>query len=145
LAEIQKRLTDECGLRLTYMEVKFLVSDLAVLPQDKEPAKPLELTAKPAAASPTPSAPQTATAPAAPVAPPPASAGKVSVSVDQLARPGALVSGMVTFSDGKRAAWYLDETGRLGLVAPEQGYRPPPADVPEFQAALERELARAGF
>jgi hypothetical protein len=67
------------------------------------------------------------------------------VAVDTLARPGAMVSGSVTFSDGKRAAWYVDEMGRLSVAASEPGYRPPAGDMQEFQAALERELARAGF
>jgi hypothetical protein len=75
----------------------------------------------------------------------PAAAGGVSVSVDQLARPGAVVSGKVTFSDGNRAEWYLDQTGRLGLSAQQAGYRPPPADVQQFQIALEAELAKMGL
>ena len=36
--------------------------------------------------------------------------------------------------------WYLDQYGRLGMVPPEPGYRPPDADVAEFQASLEKEL-----
>ena len=67
------------------------------------------------------------------------------MSVDQIARPGAAVSGKVTFSDGKMADWYIDQTGRLGLVPQQAGYRPPQADVPQFQAALEAELSRMGF
>ncbi len=72
-------------------------------------------------------------------------AGQVSVSVDKLARPGALVSGKVTFTDGNQAAWHLDQTGRLGLVPQQAGYRPPDADVEDFRAALETELAKLGF
>ena len=47
----------------------------------------------------------------------------------------ALASGKVTFSDGNRAEWYLDQAGRLGLVPQQQGYRPPAADVQQFQMA----------
>ena len=71
--------------------------------------------------------------------------GRVSLSVDQLARPGALVSGKVTFSDGKQADWYLDQQGRLGVVPKEQGYKPAAMDVQEFQLALQDELAKMGF
>ena len=78
----------------------------------------------------------TATLPAAPVG---------SVTVDQLTRPGAIVSGKVTFSDGQQADWYLDQTGRLGVVAKQQGYKPSAADVQQFQAALQSEIARMGF
>ncbi len=40
------------------------------------------------------------------------------LGVDTVARPGAMVSGSVTFSDGQKGHWYLDQMGRLG-VAPE--------------------------
>ena len=67
------------------------------------------------------------------------------MSVDQIARPGAIVSGKVTFSDGVKADWYLDQTGRLGLMSQQPGYRPPQSDLPQFQAALDAELTRLGF
>src|SRR6185369_12921220 len=69
----------------------------------------------------------------------------VSVSVDQLTRAGAVVSGKVTFSDGKKADWYIDQTGRLGLAPQEAGYRPAPGDVQQFQIALEAELSKLGM
>jgi hypothetical protein len=67
------------------------------------------------------------------------------VKVDEITRPGAMVSGSVTFSDGKKAGWYLDQTGRLGMVTEDPGYRPPQADVAQFQIALEQELVRMGM
>ncbi len=139
LAEIQKRLSAEFDLRLTYMEVKFLVGDLDLVPQDREPAPEMNLPAKPPAGADKPATP------ASPPPPTPPAAGKVRVSVDTIARPGAIASGTATFTDGKTAGWYLDEAGRLGLVAPEPGYRPPAADVAEFQASLERELVKLGL
>lgn len=144
LSEIQTRLDKEFGLRLTYMEVRLLVNELQVMPKDPEPVKAPE----PAPAAPAPAA---AAAPLEPEPLPdtpesaPAGLGKVSVSVDQITRPGAFVSGKVTFSDGVTADWFLGQDGRLGLAAKNRGYRPPPADVPEFQAILERELARLGM
>jgi hypothetical protein len=139
LSEVQSRLGAEFGIRLTYMEVRFLVDDLKLRLQDPEPPKPA--TPPPAAAPASPAAP---TAPEAVDAPAPLG-GQVSVNVDQIARPGALVSGNVTFSDGMKADWYLDQTGRLGLVAKQQGYKPSPTDVQQFQMALEREMAKMGF
>ena len=62
-----------------------------------------------------------------------------------MTRPGALVSGRVVFSDGKGAAWLVDQYGRPGLVADEKGYRPLPADLAEFQGLLEQELMKQGF
>jgi hypothetical protein len=35
--------------------------------------------------------------------------------------------------------------GRLGMVPPEPGYRPPQSDLAEFQLALEKELAKLGL
>ncbi len=142
LSEIQNRLASELGVRMTYMEVRLLVDDLKLTLKDPEPAKAAEspLTA----AAPPPPA-QKRPGPAAPTPEPAAGGGGVSVTVDQLARPGALVSGKVTFSDGQRAEWYMDQTGRLGIVAQQTGYRPPAADLQEFQAALETELAKMGF
>lgn len=139
LSEVQTRLGTELGIRLTYMEVRFLVDDLKLRLQDPEPPKPA--TPPPAAAPASPTAPVApeATAAGAPLG------GQVSVTVDKIARPGALVSGGVTFSDGMSADWYLDQTGRLGLVAKQQGYKPSPADVQQFQMALEREMAKLGF
>jgi hypothetical protein len=147
LSEIQSRLDSELGVRLTYMEVRFLVDDLKLTPKDVEKPK------APQSALTAPSAPANPTANAAPAQPGEAVAkddetgapGGVSVSVDQLARPGAVVSGKVTFSDGNRAEWYLDQTGRLGLVPQQTGYRPPARDVQQFQAALEAELSKMGL
>ena len=78
-------------------------------------------------------------------APESAATGQVSVSVDKIAKPGTMVSGGVTFSDGAVADWYLDQTGRLGVVPKQQGYKPTQTDVQQFQAALESEMAKMGF
>jgi hypothetical protein len=135
LADIQKRLGTEFGLNLTYMEVRFLVDDLK-LTLKEEPKPP-----PPAAPKAGPSAGQDKT-PATPAGP--ATTG-VSVTVDQIARPGAVVSGSVRFSDGETAVWYMDQMGRLGLGPKKQGYKPSAADIQSFQAALDSELARLGM
>jgi hypothetical protein len=135
LSDIQNRLASELGVRMTYMDVRFLVDDLKLTPKDIEPPKPVVPT-MPAAPAPAPIA-----GPAAPAG----AAGNVSMSVDQLARPGAVVSGKVTFSDGKQADWYIDQSGRLGLAPQQAGYRPSPADLQQFQILLESELGRMGM
>ena len=134
LSEIQNRLVSELGVVMTYMDVRLLVDDLKLTPKDVEPPKPSRLAAQPAGpGSPTTASPQ---APAT---------GSVSVRVDQIARPGTLVSGKVTFSDGMTADWHLDQTGRLGLAAHQAGYRPVAADLQQFQATLDAELSKMGF
>jgi hypothetical protein len=137
LSEIQTRLASELNLKFTYMEVRLLVDDLKLTPKDPEPPKVVVPPAEPAKP------------PAEKTAPPPSPAagvpGGVAVTVDQLARPGAIVSGKVTFSDGQQADWYLDQSGRLGVAPKQQGYKPSAADVQQFQAALEKEISRMGF
>jgi hypothetical protein len=141
LSDIQTRIGAEFNVKLTYMEVRFLIDDLKL--QVKDPV----VEAPPAPPDPAPGAP--AAAAEAELMPPdgaiPAGASAVKVSVDTLARPGTMVSGGVTFSDGQKAAWYLDQMGRLGLTADTKGYRPSQEDLMDFQASLQNEMAKMGF
>jgi hypothetical protein len=149
LSEIQNRLSSELGVRMTYMDVRLLVDDLKLTPKDAEPPKAATPILSAAGAPPAGTSARTGTGPGGAIGTRPSGTagapGRVSVSVDQLARPGAVVSGKVTFSDGNRADWYLDQAGQLGLVPQQQGYRPPAADVQQFQMALESELSKMGF
>jgi hypothetical protein len=119
------------------MEVRFLVDDLKLTPKDPEPPKVAATVAEATKLADKKSTP--------PPAGPAGATGGVSVTVDQLTRPGAIVSGKVAFSDGQQADWYLDQTGRLGVVPKQPGYKPSAADVQQFQAALQSEIARLGF
>ena len=142
LSEIQNRLASEFGIKLTYMEARFLVDDLKLTPKDPEPPKVVEPAvprAKPATASRTGKKFPRRRGDAA------ACRRKVSVSVDQITKPGAIISGKVNFSDGQTADWYLDQTGRLGVVPKQAGYKPSAADVQEFQLALQQEVAKLGY
>ena len=134
LADVQRRLADEFDVRLTYMEARLLIDDLQLTPMD--PPEPVK-------------SPITAEAPPSPPGPGPdalaAGSGGVALKVDEIMKPGAIVSGSVVFSDGGTADWYLDQTGRLGMNPAQPGYRPPDADVQEFQIALDKELARLGM
>lgn len=135
LSEIQNRLAQEFGLRLTYMDTRLLVDDLKLTPKDPEPPKAEKPPAPPDAKKTGESK-----SPADSAKP-----GGVSVTVDQIARPGAFVSGKVSFSDGQKAEWYLDQTGRLGVIPAQQGYKPPAADVQQFQMLLQDELQKMGM
>jgi hypothetical protein len=134
LAEIQNRLLSEFKVKLTYMEVRFLVDDLKLTPKDPEPPKVVAPPAEAAKAAPTTPLPADAPLP-----------GGVSVSVDQLTKPGTMISGKVTFSDGQQADWYLDQTGRLGVAPKQTGYKPSAIDVQDFQTALQQEIAKLGY
>lgn len=144
LSEVQQRLDAEFGIRLTYMEARFLVDDLALVPKDKELPKkeePKEDALAPEGdADDLDAGEDTADDFAAPGA-----GGGVTLSLDKIVQPGSLVSGKVTFSDGVKADWYIDQMGRFGLVPPEKGYRPKQEDLMDFRVQLEKELAKQGM
>jgi hypothetical protein len=153
VAEIQTKLADELGVKLTYMEARFLLDDLKLRPKDPAPKAATPMlgtapTATPGAGAALPTA-MGGPAGAAPLKAlpldPAAGGGKVSVVMDEIARPGAMVSGKVTFSDGETAGWQLDQYGRLGVIPKKAGYKPPQADMADFQAELESILSRMGF
>src|SRR5580704_17458019 len=84
LAEIQKRLETDFGMRVTYLEVRLLIDDLKLKPKDPPPPP------KPVASQ----APESSGELGGALPPP----GGVRVSVDQLTKPNALISGKVKFS-----------------------------------------------
>ncbi len=120
-SDLQKRLKEELQISLTYLETRLLADDLKL--NFVEPEVPAEPTPAPEPEVPIPT-------------------GKVSVTIDQITRPGAMISGRAVFSDGETAGWYLDQTGRLGLDPNTAGYRPSQQDVMDFQVELEK-LARS--
>lgn len=120
LSQILDYLHKEKGDSLTYMELRLLLSEMpdAVLPE-KEGAK---------------------TAPATPAVRETQEEQKLSISVDQMPPPGAMLSGYVRFASGAKAHWFIDEMGRLG-VEPELGSsKPTQADMREFSNELRRML-----
>jgi hypothetical protein len=123
LSDIQKLLESEFEIRMTYMDLRFLVDDLN-----------LEVTAE----GPVFETPKTDPADLKP-------GGEVSVNLDKVARPDALVSGQVTFSDGVTAQWSVDQMGRLALNPSQEGYQPSPEDLQEFQNKLQEAARKAGM
>lgn len=138
VSDVQERIGTEFGTRLTYMEVRFLIDDLKVMPKDVPVAD-----VKAFVGAPQPAVPDAGEG----LFPEgqPAGGGGINLKVDSITRPGAVVSGKVTFSDGTTVDWHLDQMGRLGMVPPQPGYRPPQSDVAEFQVALEKELMKLGI
>lgn len=141
LSDIQRKLKSEFALSLAYMDVRFLLIDLDLTLKDqeepKEAAPPISDDAQGAAIEDEPVADG--------AAPPPGASGGVTVEVDRVMKPGAVVSGAVTFSDGVRASWSLDQLGRLAIQADRPDYRPSDEDVSAFQQELQTALARQGF
>jgi len=142
LNDIQKKLQEELELSLTYLDVRLLVSELNLVPKEKEKPKEPEKKAPAgdAADDDTAAAEDDADDFADDLAG--LGGGKVSVRIDQIARPNAMISGKATFSDGEKAEWYIDPMGRLGLDPQKPGYRPSEQDVMAFQVELQK-LARS--
>ncbi len=122
MSDLQRHLKDDFGHSLTYMDTRFLILDLGIelVETPKVEAKNEE---KPA----------------------PVPTGFVTVTMDSLTLPGALVSGKATFSDGETAVWMLDQTGRPGLDPDTEGYRPTPEDIKEFQLQLRDLIQKSGL
>lgn len=146
LSEVQKRLQEEFGIRMTFMDVRLMVLDIGAEIKDKpEPKKP----------SPAPDADAGADADdglpppdeGAPDGAPGADGviGGVSVDMDRVVQPGMLVSGSATFSDGVTARWGIDQMGRLAFQPSQEGYRPQDEDLREFQMQLRALLERQGY
>ena len=107
---IQKKLVAECGVHLTYMEVRFLLLDHGIEIRRPEPEV--------AAATPAPQASAPAAPGQAPVVP--------TMTLDDLQIPGTLLSGKCEFPSGTKVAWQIDQMGQLscsplsGTMTPEE-------------------------
>ncbi len=128
LSDIQKKISSEFDISMTYIDVRVLVLDLGVDVKDKpEPVSDkkkddkLEQDGAEVGAS------------------------GLSVEVDALTRPGSLVSGTVVFTDGVKASWFLDQEGRLALDAGQPGYKPDETDLQLFQEELRAALKKKGM
>jgi len=146
LSAIQSRLESEMDIPMTYMDVRFLVGDLELVPKDEEEPeeepKPEEELAP--ADGPTPDNPFPAPEDPMGEAPLPtddvAGGGEVSVTVSPVTQAGMMASGSVTFTDGVKCEWHVDQYGRPSLVPQQDGYQPPEDDMPKFGQKLQQEL-----
>ena len=155
LSIVQKKLTEQFKISMTYRDVRFLVDDLGLElrnPAPKADANDVTKTAAPAAAVPPLNPADDGLPPeefpedeGVPAQPAPAGASTLTLEIDRLMRPGTMVSGSVTFSDGVSGKWALDQQGRLMLDTPQKGYQPTPVDLQSFQRQLQVQLQRQGY
>ena len=173
LSDIQARLADEQGVRLSYLDTRLLLIelgvDLAEKPEKKRSA-PADISTPAAgdygAAPPLGAGAQAGEAGddagdpgddgfAAPdstdgdgtdgAAGDAGATGAVKVDLDRIQRPGFAASGAVTCSDGVKGQWGIDDYGRLALAFPDnKGYRPSAADQQAFMDEL-RNLLSGGY
>jgi hypothetical protein len=126
MSDLQRRITEEFGHRITYMDTRFVILDLGItLKQEPQPEEKKD--------------PDPSVIDGVEMSDLSAING-VTVSRDEITIPGTMFSGKVYFSDGQRAFWYVDDTGRLGLDPDTTGYRPSEDDIKVFQAELKKLL-----
>lgn len=131
LSTIYKYISDQWQIPITYLELRFLIDDLNFeFPKEEEKEEPINEKAE-AKTSTDPEELELL--------------HKVTLDVDKIMRPGTLISGSVTFSDGITASWQLDQQGRIGLIPTTEDYRPSQEDIQEFQVQLEEALHKAGY
>lgn len=143
LSKIQDALAEK-GTHVTYMEIRLLASEIETSELEKL-NKPKPKQEKPAPAQ-TPAEekagleeddnedlmpPEDSAGDAAP-----AQAGKTTVELSPIAKPGTVANGSVKFGSGVTADWYLDQTGRLGLT--NNTGKPTETDIMEFQEELQK-------
>ena len=161
LSLVQKKLSEQFKISMTYKDVRFLVDDLGLELKNAAPkADASDVSKSPApkaaaqdpkkdlaedggaddgAALPADELPEDAMDESA------AGPGGVTLELDRIMRPGTAVSGTVTFSDGVSGKWALDQHGRLMLDTGQKGYQPSAPDVQAFQRELQTQLQRQGY
>lgn len=133
--EIQKKLREEFDLRVTYLETRFLLEDLKIelkSAPEPEPEKPAEAESDEADLDDADAEDE-------------GGAGGVTLTVDAVLRPGAIISGKADFGGGQTASWWLDQMGRLGLDASDPAFRPTEEQAIAFQNELRKVLRKNGF
>ncbi|MFZ5495431.1 MAG: hypothetical protein ACOZE5_08860 [Verrucomicrobiota bacterium] len=177
LSDIQKKLSEQFKVSMTYRDVRFLVDDLGLELKNAAPktdatdVTKAQVSAAGAGAPPPRSSsekkgfvdklkekvglggdeaddlPPEEEFPGDEGVPAdaPAGTGSLKLEVDRLMRPGTVVSGTVTFSDGVSGKWGLDQYGRLMLDTGRKGYQPSAADVQAFQRELQILLQQQGY
>ena len=161
LDEIHTKMRDDFGLRLTFMDARFLVADLEIEfeedeEEEEEPAveadaveAPAEPVAEePAAAAPAEEAPDVPAEAVEDVMPEGSEMPdmpNVTVSISDIAAPGAMASGTVDFGNGETAIWTIDQMGRLGLSPTNKEYEPTEMEIMAFQTELQRAVQSRGY
>ena len=143
LSDIQKRINGEFKIPMTFMEVRLLVIDIGAEYEEPEseeetaPAEDAESEGDDTTTDEKTSAPEPNDEVSAGIG--------VSVEIDAITRPGALISGSVIFTDGVKATWGLDQMGRIALDAGQPDYKPSDQDLKLFQLKLRETLQKKGF
>ena len=160
LSKIQQSLKEEFELNLTYLDTRFLLGDLGLEVKEEEEEEEETVPKEPISEEQDPSSipneeeleTESENQETLPEGPEEEKDGEnenettnVNLTVDSLTQPQYIISGKVTFSDGKTVAWYIDQLGRLGLNPDEEGYSPAQEDLAVFQNELRNVLSKQGL
>ena len=137
LSEIQKNLAEDMEIKVTYLELRFLLDDLGVKLKEDEP-EPESSAADTDDGDVDGAEPEEAGGEKIPTG------DEVVVSLSALQRPGAILSGTATFSGGEVADWWLDQLGQLGMNPKNESFRPNKAQTMAFQKELQRVVREQG-
>ena len=123
LNEIHKILADKHAVKMTFMELRLLSSEIEDMDwgkfdpkvekddddEDESPEEPEILNG-------------------------------TQIEISKIQRPGAMVSGSVTFISGLKGEWYIDSMGQLGLNMADEDAQPTEEDMQDFQMELRRKI-----
>ena len=164
LSDVQTKLAQEYGVKMTYFELRMLAMGLAVDWEKQDKPKPAAAPPAPAVSAP----PQEAAADGdgaddtgfdddEPEDVPEAEAvedtedddgettpGETKIVLDETPHPGAALSGTAVFASGASGKWALARNGRLGFEADEGSADPDENDWQLFQAELQKTLQSLG-
>ena len=132
LADVQRLLREEFSISMTYMDVRFLIDDLNISMEEEEEPEDTDGTSEKVEE---------------PEVVEEGVGHGVSVEVDAVTPPGALMSGSATFSDGVTLGWQLLANGQLGLTPGDDNpsYRPSVEDMEDFRIQMDNIIRKKGF
>lgn len=149
LSEVQKALEQE-GAAMTYFDLRLLAADLEINWKRQDPIPPPPPEKKKTAAKKKQPGVGDDVELDAEMLPgndfedaADAASGGTHIEVSKIVRPGAAISGSVTFASGAHGEWYVDNAGRLGVLPGKDSAKPTQEDVMAFQTELQR-LAQSG-
>jgi len=133
LSDIQKKLQNEKNVKMTFLDLRLLASELEEIDWSKQKADVEAAKAEKKAEEEKKKEAENKVN----------NVGKTIIEVSRLKRPGAMANGTVEFISGASAEWILDQTGRLNLD--KQVGEPTQDDVQDFQTELQKKLSEGGM
>jgi hypothetical protein len=136
LSEIQKRLFSENQVKITFLDLKLIASEIKDVAQtlDKNSSKKESEKPKPIEDNESDFVSQEGNTVDAELM----DEGDTIVELDKLLRPGAALSGTVKFASGVKAGWTIDNYGRFALE--NASGKPTQDDLALFQAELRKKI-----